>query len=247
MSELRYSGRPEVSIRSIVTAIQYGYTAKAIKSPVGPKMLRITDIQEGSVNWETVPHCFIDATEIDKFRLMPGDLVFARTGATVGKSFLIREEVPKAVFASYLIRLRFREGVLPAYIALFFQSQEYWRQIAAGSLGIGQPNVNAATLGRVTLRLPSTQEQELIVAAIEEQFSRLDAGVAALRRAQRSLRLMQDAILDRPFAATPLSAWEPLTSVGSIVTGNTPSTTDPGNYGGDIPFVTRQISIMVIK
>ena len=89
---------------------QYGYTASAATEPIGPHLLRITDIQNGSVNWETVPYC--DCPGPQKFLLEKGDILFARTGATTGKSFLI-EECPTAVFASYLIRLRVNKLVSP--------------------------------------------------------------------------------------------------------------------------------------
>jgi hypothetical protein len=198
-AELYCPEEPEVSIRDIATAIQYGYTAKATMSPGGPKMLRITDIQDGAVNWRSVPYCAISPSDIDKFRLAPGDLVFARTGATVGKSFLIRE-VPEAVFASYLIRLRFQESVIPAYIALFFQSQEYWRQVSEGSLGIGQPNVNGTTLGRVTLRLPGIKEQERVVLAISDIDQELALTRALMNQQIRRTQFLRASILAAAFS-----------------------------------------------
>ena len=207
---------PRVSINDIATSIQYGYTAKATASPVGPRMLRITDIQDGAVNWDTVPHCRIDEAGINKFRLSPGDLVFARTGATVGKSYLIGADVPVAVFASYLIRLRFCEAVLPAYIALFFQSQEYWYQIAAGSLGIGQPNVNATTLGRVTVRLPSTQEQARTVEAMSELDRELFLITATLNSQTRRGQLLKSSILADAFCAH-LVAHDPTDEPASVL------------------------------
>ena len=93
--QLNCPGVPKVSINEITTAIQYGYTAKATASPSGPQMLRITDIQDGSVNWDTVPNCMINPADIDKFRLAPGDLVFARTGATVGERVSSYRTFPK--------------------------------------------------------------------------------------------------------------------------------------------------------
>ena len=78
---------------------------------------------------------------IPKYRLSKGDLVFDRTGATTGKSFLIGD-CPEAVFASYLIRVRVSSEVDSRYLSAFFQSPEYWQQIESGKRGIGQPNVN---------------------------------------------------------------------------------------------------------
>ena len=208
--QLNHLGEREVPIHEIATAIQYGYTAKATASPVGPKMLRITDIQEGSVNWDTVPYCMINQSDIQKFRLAPGDLVFARTGATVGKSFLI-QDVPEAIFASYLIRLRFQESVVPAYIALFFQSENYWRQISEGSLGIGQPNVNATTLGRVTLRLPAKHEQQRIVSAMSDIDRELTRITTIINQQNRRAQSLRSSILTAAFSGE-LVLQDPATS-----------------------------------
>ena len=74
-------------VKDICDKTQYGYTDSAKFEPVGPKFLRITDIQNGNVNWETVP--YTSCPEKQKYLLQPGDILFARTGATTGKSFLI--------------------------------------------------------------------------------------------------------------------------------------------------------------
>jgi len=115
----------EVKALGDVSAINYGYTESASGEPVGPRFLRITDIQNDQVNWNTVPYCKIDSSELPKFRLASGDIVFARTGATTGKSFLVAES-PEAVFASYLIRLRLLDkNLLPEFVSLIFQTAGY--------------------------------------------------------------------------------------------------------------------------
>ena len=78
-----------VSIEDIAEKVDYGLTEKAKDKKVGPKFLRITDIQDDKVNWETVPYCKCDEKEFEKNKLEVGDIVFARTGATTGKSFLV--------------------------------------------------------------------------------------------------------------------------------------------------------------
>jgi type I restriction enzyme S subunit len=175
-------------------SIQYGLTASAINRKYGPRFLRITDIQDGRVNWSEVPSCDIPKADIPKYRLSSGDLVFARTGATTGKSFLIGD-CPEAVFASYLIRVRVSADVDSRYLSAFFQSPDYWRQIEDGKRGIGQPNVNGTVLGEVQFPVAPLHEQRRIVAEIEKQFTRLDAGVAALRRVQANLKRYRAAVL----------------------------------------------------
>ncbi len=99
------------SLGELADDISYGFTASATSKPIGPRMLRITDIQNGRVNWASVPYCAEGASEKDF--LKDYDLVIARTGATTGKSFLIRAVPERAVFASYLIRVRASEAVDP--------------------------------------------------------------------------------------------------------------------------------------
>ena len=82
-------GWRRVAIKDMADSIQYGLTASAADRKDGPRFLRITDIQDGRVDWSTVPSCDIPKEQIPKYQLSSGDLVFARTGATTGKSFLL--------------------------------------------------------------------------------------------------------------------------------------------------------------
>ena len=157
----------EVTIAEVADQVEYGVTASAESSPVGPRMLRITDIQEGAVDWPSVPWCPADTRGVASSRLVPGDIVFARTGATTGKSFLIRECPEDSVFASYLIRLRLTDEADPAFVSHFFQSPGYWRQITTISEGVAQPGVNASKLKNLRIPLPSLEEQRRIAAVLD--------------------------------------------------------------------------------
>lgn len=104
----------------MISRISYGYTEKASIQEVGPRFLRITDIQDGDVNWNAVPFCKVNRDDLAKFKLADGDIVFARTGATTGKSFLIKNP-PNSVFASYLIKVQPQLGeVSPRFFTCFF-------------------------------------------------------------------------------------------------------------------------------
>lgn len=156
-----------------VATIDYGYTQSASTEPVGPRFLRITDIQDDSVDWESVPYCNIDPTDRAKYALNDGDIVFARTGATTGKSFLV-ERPPESVFASYLIRLRLIDKrLLPAFVTLFFQTAGYWKSIKDGSSGSAQGGFNATKLGALRIPIPPPPEQRRIVAILDEAFEGL--------------------------------------------------------------------------
>ena len=81
------NGWRRVAIKDMADSIQYGLTASAAERKHGPRFLRITDIQDGRVDWSTVPSCDIPKEQIPKYKLSSGDLVFARTGATTEKVF----------------------------------------------------------------------------------------------------------------------------------------------------------------
>lgn len=178
----------QVAKLSSIAVISYGYTESASTTPVGPRFLRITDIQRDGVDWASVPFCPIDETSLSKFRLAHHDIVFARTGATTGKSFLVQDP-PEAVFASYLIRLRLRtDELLPEFVNLFFQTEEYWRSIAAGSIGSAQGGFNASKLGDLLIKFPSVAAQQRIVAILDEAF---EAIATAKANAEKNLRSAQ--------------------------------------------------------
>ncbi len=182
------------TVDQLSKTIQYGYTESANFEPVGPKFLRITDIQDGKVDWQTVPFCKCPSDEYEKYHLEPGDIVFARTGATTGKSFLI-QSTPKAVFASYLIRLRLQDNVNRKYFFYFLDSPDYWSQIMTVRKGSAQPGVNATILAHLNVPLAPLPEQERIVAKIEELFTQLEAGTAALKRVQAGLKRYKASVL----------------------------------------------------
>jgi type I restriction enzyme S subunit len=187
-------------LSDISLSVQYGYTESASKEAVGPKFLRITDIQNNLVNWEEVPYCKIDSNLIEKYLLKKGDLLFARTGATVGKSYLIKVIPYESIFASYLIRVRLISEINKNYVESFFLSPNYWSQITQGQVGIGQPNVNGTTLGKLKIPIPPLPEQEAIVAKIEELFSELDKGKEQLEIALAQLKVYRQSLLQAAFS-----------------------------------------------
>lgn len=156
---------------NITDTIQYGLSNSA-ESTGTHRLLRITDIQEGKVNWDTVP--FTKTNEPDKYTLHINDIVFARTGATVGKSFLITELPYESVYASYLIRIRLIGNISPQYIYQFFNSLCYWEQITGKAVGVGQPNCNGTALKELFIPLPPLNEQEQIVTTAESLLKYAD-------------------------------------------------------------------------
>ena len=151
---------------NISHSIQYGFNAPA-KESGRIRMVRISDIADNKVNWVNVPFCDIDEADIDSYRLGVNDILFARTGGTVGKSFLVKELPVESIYAGYLIRTQYNSNELvPEFLKLFMESQLYWEQLRNGTIATAQPNCNGKTLGGMLLPIPPYAEQERIVAQL---------------------------------------------------------------------------------
>lgn len=188
----------ETRVSDIAEKPQYGYTASSAKDKIGPRLLRITDIQNGMVDWENVPYC--KCNEIDRYRLTSGDIVFARTGATTGKSFLIKDTPEQTVFASYLIRLKTKGGIKQEFLYWFFQSPQYWDQIMGHQRGSAQPNVNAATLSTIKLWMPENlKEQEKIVAYLDGLSKKVQKLQTLQQEQLQELEALQQSVLHKAF------------------------------------------------
>ncbi len=178
-----------VTLAEVSDQVNYGYTATASDDPHLPRFLRITDIVGPQLDWSSVPGCAINDKKLEKFALKPGDIVVARTGATVGHAKRIRHH-PKSVFASYLVRFRPAPDVDPAYIGAVIESQVYKDWVLQHAGGAAQPNANAKVLGEFPFYLPDHQSQK----CIGQIFDVLDDLIENNRRRIELLEQMAQAI-----------------------------------------------------
>lgn len=168
-------------------SIQYGYNAPA-KQDGRIKMVRISDIQDNKVLWDSVPYCDIDESDIDTYLLQANDILFARTGGTVGKSYLVKDVPEDAIYAGYLIRTRYSNSLCPKYLKFFMESELYWTQLRNGTIATAQPNCNGKTLSNMIVPVPPLSEQHRIVAKIEqllpyiEKYEKADTQLTALNK-----------------------------------------------------------------
>ena len=164
----------------------------------GLACLRMYNIGDGKIVWRDIKRMRLSEAEIREYELLPGDLLVNRVNSRelVGKSVAIPTGLERCVFESKNIRVRIRRDLVsPEFVSyrLLSAGSRYFTQNAqqvVGMASISQPQV-----ARFPLPLPPLPEQRRIVAEIEKQFTRLEAGVAALRRVQANLKRYRAAVL----------------------------------------------------
>lgn len=139
------------------SVMQYGYTETATTEPVGPKFLRITDIAQNYIDWNGVPYCPISEENHKKYVLSEGDVVVARTGATVGYAKMVGRNIPDSVFASFLVRIRPIDVEYRYYFGLAITSTEFLDFVQTNAGGSAQPQANPPLLGEFELPIPNKQ------------------------------------------------------------------------------------------
>ncbi len=189
------SGWEWTRVSSITRRIHYGYTASAKSELKDVRLLRITDIQNNFVDWPSVPGCEIAKDDVGQYRLGRGDILVARTGGTVGKTYLVQDVPVVAVFASYLIRIQGATSLLDRYLKLFLESPTYWVQLEEGARGAAQPNVNGQTLGNMVVPIPPLAEQRRIVAKVDELMALVDQLETQLAHSRGTAEKLMEAVV----------------------------------------------------
>jgi len=145
----------------------YGINAAAVEfSPKLPTYLRITDIDKDG-NFLEDGKKSVDDSQSGNFILKEGDVVFARTGASVGKTYFHHKKNGKLIFAGFLIRFRTKISLLlPKYLFYYTHSNLYWNWVKVNSMRSGQPGINSKEYGNLPFPLPPLPEQEKIAAIL---------------------------------------------------------------------------------
>ena len=181
----------ECKLSEACSSIDYGLTASAADTPVGPRFLRITDIVSGIIDWKSVPYVSVNESMVAKYRLSSGDIVIARTGASTGSSTYIKNP-PLAVFASYLVRLKAKTEFDSRFLAYYLKSSDFWTFIH-GVLGdkSAQPNASAWTMTQAPLKAPKDKNSQHAIAHI---LGTLDDKIELNRSMNETLEAMAQAI-----------------------------------------------------
>jgi len=142
---------------------KYGINASAVEYQKDlPTYLRITDIDENGV-FNDLDKKSVDKTDFKKYILEEGDIVFARTGATVGKTYLYNKNDGILVYAGFLIKFHPNTDILlPYFIKVFSESKLYWKWVKMVCMRSGQPGINSYEYGIMKLPIPPIDEQKII-------------------------------------------------------------------------------------
>ena len=143
------------------STMQYGYTETALSEDTGTNFLRITDIAQSHIDWNSVPFCKISDSDLKKYHLSNGDVVVARTGATVGVAKMIGNNIPNSVFASFLVRIRPIDDIYKYYFGLLITSKIFLEYVRNNAGGSAQPQANPPLLGEFELIIPDKSRMSI--------------------------------------------------------------------------------------
>lgn len=231
---------------------RYGINAPAVPFLEElPTYIRITDISENGCFLPN-PKVSVNHGAINDFYLNIGDLVFARTGASVGKCYKYKEKDGKLVFAGFLIKVSPDQTRLSSdFLFQFTFTQQYWKWIDLTSTRSGQPGINSKELASMELYLPVKDEQQKIA----DCLSSLDDLIEATAQKVRALEKHKKGLMQRLFPAEGknvpdlrfpefqgMKGWEKkqIKDFGEVITGNTPSKKEEKYWNGDFVWVTAQ-------
>lgn len=161
-------GYPTKTVDEVsLTKGEYGAQSASVEyDPTRPRYVRITDINDdGTLNDDVVAS--INPADDEQYKLVYGDFMFARMGATVGKTYAFIEG--NQIFAGYLIRYRLnREIINPRYLFWYTRLDEYWNWVKLNQSGAAQPGINAKKYGSLQIPLPPIDEQEQFATFVEQ-------------------------------------------------------------------------------
>lgn len=199
---MSYSDWPVRTIGELATKVQYGSSAKTSSSEKGIPVLRMGNIENGELVLDDLKYLPADHNEFPELLLENGDLLFNRTNSPelVGKVGVYKNNPSPCSFASYLIRLRFPNEVVPDFVAYVLSSpigRAWVRSVV--SQQVGQANVNGSKLKAFQFRLPPTNFQRKLVAEAERLLSMMRETETQLAAAERRSERLRGRLLANAF------------------------------------------------
>ncbi|MGR4740688.1 restriction endonuclease subunit S [Bifidobacterium adolescentis] len=199
--EIRFAGFTDPweqrKLGEVASGFEYGLNAAASDFDGEKKYLRITDIDDQTREFRTDDLSSPDINNPidDRYLLKEGDILFARTGASVGKTYLYKASDGKTYYAGFLIRAHVSDEADAGFIFQSTLTERYKQFVLLTSQRSGQPGINAQEYSDLLLPLPSLMEQRRIGAF----FDRLDSLITLHQRKLELLRNIKKSMLDKMF------------------------------------------------
>mgnify|MGYP004675988903 CR=1 FL=1 len=231
----------------ISESFEYGLNAAATEYDGKHKYIRITDIDDSTHLFlqDNLTSPDVDFSTVDDYLLQKGDVLFARTGASVGKTYIYRPSDGDLYFAGFLIRAKIKSDYDADFIFQNTLTDNYDSYIRITSQRSGQPGVNAQEYANFALSVPCLAEQKKIGA----YFTNLDNLITLHQRKLEKLHNLKKAMLAKMFPqngsvypeirfAGFTDAWEQrkLGEIADIIGGGTPSTSNSEYWDGEIDW-----------
>ncbi|WP_314187062.1 restriction endonuclease subunit S [Aggregatibacter kilianii] len=200
---LRFQGFMETweekTLNDVSEVFEYGLNAQAVNFDGVHKYIRITDIDDESRQFlqENVTSPDVDFSKADNYKLQKGDLLFARTGASVGKSYLYNENDGLVYFAGFLIRAKLKKEFDAQFIFQNTLTNHFNRFVTLTSQRSGQPGINSKEYSEFEFLAPSLPEQTHLGLF----FRRLDSQIAESRAVLEKSRQLKKAMLAKMYPA----------------------------------------------
>lgn len=199
--EIRFKGFTDDweqrKLGEICDSFEYGLNVAATDYDGENKYIRITDIDDNSHGFlqNDVTSPDIDLSGVENYKLKQGDILFARTGASVGKTYIYKESDGLVYYAGFLIRGRVKDEYSPEFVFQNTLTGNYDRFIRITSQRSGQPGVNAQEYASYQIAIPVLAEQQKLGA----YFSHLDHLITLHQRKLEKLKKMKKAMLEKMF------------------------------------------------
>ena len=218
MSDLP-SGWAETTVGSIAASLVDGPFGSNLKSEhyksSGVRVIRLQNIADGRFDDKDKAYVSLaHADSLNRHEARPGDVLIAALGEVLPRVCLVPPDIDRAIVKADCFRLRPHKGISASYLAYTLSAPQMRKSASTEIAGVGRPRLNLRKVSALAIPVPPSAEQDRIVAAIEEQFSRLDAGVAALERARQNLKRMRAAVLQ---AAVRGRLGMPVSRIGRVL------------------------------
>lgn len=185
------------NLKDLSNSIDYGLGAAAKDYDGENKYIRITDIDDESreFSYKDLSSPDIDLASAERYKLSHGDIVFARTGASVGKTYIYDPSYGVVYYAGFLIRVKIKNEFNPQFIFQNTLTNRYNKFVQITSMRSGQPGINANEYSQFEIMLPNKKEQD----SISDYLRSLDNLLILQRRKMNNLTTLKKSCLDKMF------------------------------------------------